>query len=111
MTVGMPTPLKAIAIRDCGALGGIFIDDSELIREGTISPVWGSPDDLNFGMIPDVPIVTLNSSDGKWLREELSKGDSKVAMVSHMDTGWRKFLFWWLRFMANRTNLSSSVAM
>lgn len=90
MTVGMPTPLKAIALRDRGALGGIFVDDSELIREGTISPVWGSPNDLNFGMIPDVPIVALNSNDGKWLREELSKGDSKVTIISHMDTGWRK---------------------
>ncbi len=90
MTDGMPTPLKAVAIKDSGAVGGIFIDNSELIREGTISPVWGSPDDISFDMIPKIPILTLNLNDGRWLRRELSKGNPEVTIISHMDTGWKK---------------------
>lgn len=88
---GMPMPAKTLPLLKSGCLGAVFIQQADLVSEGILSPVWGSPSSSDSHKIPDLPVVSVNRETGEALKVSLTKSpDMALNLFTKMDTGWRK---------------------
>lgn len=88
---GMPMPAKSLPLQKLGCKGAVFIQSAELVSEGILSPVWGSPSVENMNMVPDLPVVSINKTAGETLKKRLlEKPNEPITLYTKMNTGWRK---------------------
>lgn len=86
-TSGLPTPEPITLLEDAGASGVIFESITEgHLHEMIVTPIWGTPsvDDANH--LPDLPVVEIHQSDGKWLRNSLSEGPVEATIKTQVTT-------------------------
>lgn len=79
-----------LAAKNAGALGYIHMwpSDEDVIHEGIVTPVWGTPTPESAGNIPDFPIISIKHNDGMRLRAALGEGEVKATLHSVTKTGW-----------------------
>lgn len=80
-----------LAARQAGAVGYIHMwpSDEDVIHEGIVTPVWGTPTPETAANIPSFPIISVKHDDGKRLRRALAAGEVAATLHSVTDTGWR----------------------
>ncbi len=89
LTDGLASPQKAYAATGAGVRALICIS-GEHLHEMTVSPVWGSPTPESFEMLPQVPVISVDSDTGDELRTALDDGEVRAHVTTEVDTGWRK---------------------
>ncbi|TMJ03166.1 MAG: M28 family peptidase [Bacillati bacterium ANGP1] len=89
LTEGYPSPGKVAALQERGARAAIFISPGERIHEGICTTIWGSPDLDSIGRKPKIPVLAVNKSEGRWLRDLAQSGAVKVRYSTKLDEGWR----------------------
>jgi len=79
-----------LAAKNAGAVGYIHMwpSDEDVIHEGIVTPVWGTPTPESAGNIPNFPIISIKHNDGLRLREALEKGVVNATLHSVTKTGW-----------------------
>lgn len=88
LTDGLASPGKAHAATRVGALAVVSISGDHL-HEMIVSPVWGSPTPETLGMLPRVPIVSVDSAAGERMKARLERGRVRARVRTTVDTGWR----------------------
>ncbi len=88
LTEGYASPGKVADFIKGGAIGAIFISPGERIHEGICTTIWGSPDLDSWERKPTIPVVSVNKTDGAWLRDLAQKGGVKVRLSTKLDEGW-----------------------
>ena len=81
-----------IMSRRLGAVGYIHMwpSDEDVIHEGIVTPVWGTPTPETADSCPKIPVVSVKHKDGVMLRELAAKGPTKVRLFTVVDTGWKR---------------------
>lgn len=81
-----------LAAQAAGALGYIHLwpSDEDVIHEGIVTPVWGSPTPETAGRVPTIPILSIKHDDGIRLREALARGPVHATLTSVTRTGWSR---------------------
>jgi N-acetylated-alpha-linked acidic dipeptidase len=88
LTEGYASPGKVADFMKGGAAGAIFISPGERIHEGICTTIWGSPDLDSYERKPTIPVVSVNKSDGAWLRALVQAGGVKARLSTKLDEGW-----------------------
>ncbi len=83
----MGVPVKAA--EENGAKGIIFLND-EHIHNMIGSRIWGSPSVEDFGILPKIAFLSVNSFSAEKIRTALNAGEVKAVMTTVVDTRWRK---------------------
>ncbi len=83
-----------IASRRLGAVGYIHMwpSDEDVIHEGIVTPVWGTPTPETADSCPKIPVVSIKRKDGLKLKEMAEKGPTKARLFTVVETGWKKVL-------------------
>jgi N-acetylated-alpha-linked acidic dipeptidase len=78
--------------RRLGAVGYIHMwpSDEDVIHEGIVTPVWGTPTPENFDTLPGIPVISIKRNDGLALKAMAEKAPVKVKMHTLVETGWRE---------------------
>lgn len=81
-----------LAAQAAGALGYIHLwpSDEDVIHEGIVTPVWGTPTPETADRIPTMPILSIRHDDGVALRKALGDGPVSATLHSVTRTGWSK---------------------
>lgn len=79
-----------LAAKTAGAIGYIHMWPSEedVIHEGIVTPVWGTPTPEVAERIPSFPILSIKNKDGEGVRAALNQGPVLATMHSTTRTGW-----------------------
>ena len=79
-----------LAAQAAGALGYIHMwpSDEDVIHEGIVTPVWGTPTPETAERIPNIPIISIKNKDGVRIREALKQGQVKATVHTVTRTGW-----------------------
>jgi hypothetical protein len=85
----LPLPWGVAEAQEAGAVGAIFLSNSELIQELTVSPIWGTPSHENVSTLPKIPSVHVKKSDGEALREGAGSGALVVSIETSVATGFK----------------------
>jgi N-acetylated-alpha-linked acidic dipeptidase len=88
LTEGYASPGKVADFMRGGAIGAIFISPGERIHEGICTTIWGSPDLDSRERKPTIPVVSVNKTDGAWLRDLAQQGGVKARLSTKLDEGW-----------------------
>ncbi|MDQ7839764.1 MAG: M28 family metallopeptidase [bacterium] len=88
LTEGYASPGKVADFTKAGAIGVIFISPGERIHEGICTTIWGSPDLDSWERKPTIPVVSVNKTDGAWLRDLAQGGEVKARLSTKLDEGW-----------------------
>jgi hypothetical protein len=88
LTEGYASPGKVADFMKGGAAGAIFISPGERIHEGICTTIWGSPDLDSYERKPTIPVVSVNKTDGAWLRDLVRAGGAKARLSTKLDEGW-----------------------
>jgi hypothetical protein len=88
LTEGYASPGKVADFMKNGAAGAIFISPGERIHEGICTTIWGSPDLDSWDRKPTIPVVSVNKTDGAWLRTLAQAGPVKVRLSTKLVEGW-----------------------
>lgn len=80
-----------LAAMKAGAVGYIHMwpSDEDVIHEGIVTPVWGTPTPESAGNIPNFPIISIKHKDGLRLRSALEDRVVRGTLHSVTETGWR----------------------
>ncbi|MGE5580178.1 MAG: M28 family peptidase [Bacillota bacterium] len=83
-----------IMSRKLGAVGYIHMwpSDEDVIHEGIVTPVWGTPTPETADSCPKIPVVSIKHNDGVMLKELAAKGPVKVRLFTVVETGWKRVL-------------------
>ena len=84
---GFGNPALASLIEEWGGVGLIAVNPGVDIHWGTCTTVWGSPDLQDSVRKPHIPVVAVNSPDGKHLLA-LARDGGEVAIRTDMLEGW-----------------------
>lgn len=81
-----------LAAQAAGALAYIHLwpSDEDVIHEGIVTPVWGTPTPESADRLPTIPIISIRHDDGIALRAELERGPIEATVHSATRTGWAK---------------------
>jgi N-acetylated-alpha-linked acidic dipeptidase len=79
-----------LAAQAAGALGYIHMwpSDEDVIHEGIVTPVWGTPTPETADRIPTIPIISIKNTDGVRIREALEQGQVSATMHTVTRTDW-----------------------
>lgn len=88
LTEGLASPNKAVAATKAGVRALICIS-GEQIHEMIVSPVWGSPTTDTLNVLPNIPIVSVDTATGERLKELLAAGPARARVLTEVDTRWR----------------------
>lgn len=87
---GLAVPGAVKTAQENGAIGALFIN-AAYTHEMIVSPVWGSPTPETVDLLPKIPVVSVNFSDGEFIKPSVRDGEKVSAyMKTEVDTGWRK---------------------
>lgn len=90
IVLGLASPSLVKHLIGLGATAAVFVS-GEHTHEMIVSAVWGSPDPVTVGLLPDLPVVSINSGTLDRLRHDLSKhSDPELTMKTSVDTRWRE---------------------
>lgn len=80
-----------LAAMNAGAVGYIHMwpSDEDVIHEGIVTPVWGTPTPETAGNIPNFPIISIKNHDGLRLRAALEKQTVNATLHAETETSWR----------------------
>lgn len=90
LTEGLPMPGKVADLEARGAIGVVCISPGERIHEGICTTIWGAPDLTSYRRKPNIPVVSVNKTDGRHLIELLRTGDLSATIVAEHEERWRK---------------------
>src|SRR5690625_3995400 len=81
-----------LAAQEAGAIGYVHMwpSDENVLHEGIVTNVWGTPTPEVEDRVPTIPIITITNADGNRIREALRQGPVKANLKSVTVTGWRK---------------------
>lgn len=81
-----------LAAQEAGALGYVHMwpSDEQVLHEGIVTNVWGTPTPEVQDRVPTIPIITITNTDGNRIRAALQDGTVQATLKSVTDTGWRK---------------------
>ena len=88
LTEGYASPGKVRDFMKQGAIGAIFISPGQRIHEGICTTIWGSPDLDSWERKPTIPVVSVNKTDGAWLRAQAQQNRVKARLSTKLDEGW-----------------------
>ncbi|WP_338422303.1 M28 family peptidase [Acetobacter musti] len=88
---GIANPGASLRAGQAGAIGQIQISPHEHLHDMCISPVWGSPTDIEQGNLPKTAVVSVLNHVGVSLKQRLAKGETVTATLhTRVITEWRK---------------------
>lgn len=64
--------------------------DEEVLHEGIVSPVWGSPTPETIASFPRIPVLSITRRSAEALRAALEFGPVVLRLHSVTDTRWRR---------------------
>lgn len=81
-----------LAAQEAGAIGYVHMwpSDEDVLHEGIVTNVWGTPTPEVKDRVPTIPIITINNADGNRIREALQSAPVTGTLRSVTDTGWRR---------------------
>jgi N-acetylated-alpha-linked acidic dipeptidase len=81
-----------LAAQAAGALGYIHMwpSDEDVIHEGIVTPVWGTPTPETADRVPTIPIISIKNKDGDRIRRLLEQGQVRATVNTVTRTGWSK---------------------
>ena len=88
VTDGLASPQKAHAATQAGVRALICIS-GEHLHEMTVSPVWGSPSPRTLGMLPQIPVVSIDAKAGEQIKGLIDGGPVRATVATDVDTRWR----------------------
>ena len=94
--LGLVMPEKVFNAQRRGAAGIIMIASDHVERtsgylhEMIVTPVWGTPEQLDLEDIPKIPAVSVKHGDGMALKAAVEEGRVTVRLQAGSDTAWRK---------------------
>jgi hypothetical protein len=89
LTEGLATPNKAHAADTAGVAAVVSISGTP-VHEMIVSPVWGSPTPATLDLVPNVPMVSIDTEQGEALKSLLADGEAvRCRVITEVDTGWR----------------------
>ena len=76
-----------IMARRMGAVGYIHLwpSDEDVIHEGIVTPIWGTPTPDNIDTCPEIPVVAVKRKDGLMLKDMASKPLPKSGCLQGRD--------------------------
>lgn len=86
---GLASPAACKDLEGKGACGIICINSGEYPFNMAISPVWGMPLPKDLAILPSIPVVSVNSNDGKTLEDYLADGGKTVFLRTEVSTKFR----------------------
>lgn len=86
---GLAGPANVCRAERHGCFRQVFVNPG-LRHEMIISPVWGSPGLNAREHLPRSVCLTLDETDGAWLRATLRQGSLRARLTTQVDTGWRR---------------------
>lgn len=80
-------PISVLEIQNRGAIGYIqyWIGDEELIHEGTVNPIWGTPRLNELEYYTKIPVVCINNMDGEKLLKKLEKDRIYMSISTELE--------------------------
>lgn len=87
---GVPSPVKVNDIIVQGGVAAIFVQPGKDIHQCTCTSIWGSPGLEDFNNNIRIPVVSINSQQGKKLIHMLKKEKLRAAIKTSLVEGWKK---------------------
>lgn len=88
LTRTLPTPAAVQELDDTGAAAVVFESVTpDHLHEMIVSPIWGTPSVDDADALPELPVVEVTQSGGKWLRERAAGDDVEVTVHTQTTTG------------------------
>ena len=87
VTEGISLPMLTSEIEAMGAVGIIAVNPGERIHWSTASTIWGTPEVDEFDLLPKIPSLAVNRSDGAAVLAAAKKGETATIKTS-LETGW-----------------------
>lgn len=80
------------AAQEKGAVAYIHAwpSDEDVLHEGIVSPVWGSPTPETAASFPRIPILSITRRSAEAVRAALERGPATLRLHSRTETGWRR---------------------
>jgi len=85
---GPVAPESVARAPQTGAVGLIFVSETDTLHEGSASPVRGMPTADSRAWLPKLPIVTVNRGSGDRLRSAVARGPVAVRIVAEVQQQW-----------------------
>jgi hypothetical protein len=87
VTEGFGNPALTALVQEMGAAGLVVINPGNNIHWGTSSTIWGSPGLSDLDRAPPIPVVAVNKTDGKEIRDAVQRG-GEITLTSELTEGW-----------------------
>ena len=84
---GFSFPGKIQDFEKAGAVGVIAVNPGADAHWGICTAIWGIPEYDDLDIVPKIPVVAVNKSDGDKLIE-LSKNNKNATIFTKMEEGW-----------------------
>jgi len=81
-----------ITARRLGAVAYIHLwpSDEDVIHEGIVTPVWGTPTPGTIDTLPGIPVIAVKHNDGLLLRDAAAAGPVTVTIHTETETRWHR---------------------
>lgn len=86
---GLATPGGVKIAAEHGVLGAVFIN-ARYTHEMIVSPVWGNPVPETVGLLPSIPVVSVNTEAGEIIKEKVKNGRNLCEITAEVDTRFRQ---------------------
>lgn len=86
---GLASAVPCKALEERGAAGIICITGGAYPYNMSISPIWGHPVPATLGLLPKIPVVTVNEEDGNRLLGCMGKREPGVRIHAEVSTLFR----------------------
>ena len=90
LSEGLAAPLPSYEMERRGAIGQVWINWGELPINCIVNTIWGHPTPETAHRLPKTPVISLNESDGAYLRSFCSQGPVKVRLFTELKTDFMK---------------------
>lgn len=80
-------PISILDAQNRGALAYIqyWLGEEELIHEGAVNPIWGTPRPDQLEYYPKIPVICINNMDGVDLLNKLKNHSLEVSLTSQVE--------------------------
>lgn len=80
-------PISILDIQSRGAIGYIqyWIGDEDLIHEGAVNPIWGTPKVNELEYYLKIPVICINNKEGENLLYKLKNTDMHVSINTKVE--------------------------
>jgi len=85
---GPLTPDSVSRAEQTGAVGVIHVNDTDVLHEGSASPIWGTPTATSRARLPKLPVVSVSRGSGDRLRSAVGRGPVAVRITAEVQQQW-----------------------